>query len=130
MEKSRLARPARLERATKWFEATYSIQLSYGRVFTNCSLTAACSGCLLARPFLCFASQAKQSRLFARRHLSQPLTLEQTAHVYSLFLFKHTINKLMAAGVMPEILDACPKFKGLTTVIFSRDSFDRACMLP
>ena len=27
-----LARPARFELATKWFEATYSIQLSYGRV--------------------------------------------------------------------------------------------------
>jgi hypothetical protein len=28
----KVARPERLELPTKWFEATYSIQLSYGRV--------------------------------------------------------------------------------------------------
>ena len=29
---TKLARPARFERATAWFVARYSIQLSYGRV--------------------------------------------------------------------------------------------------
>ena len=30
-----MARPERFELPTKWFEATYSIQLSYGRVSTS-----------------------------------------------------------------------------------------------
>ncbi len=30
-----MARPERFELPTKWFEATYSIQLSYGRVIVN-----------------------------------------------------------------------------------------------
>ncbi len=33
--KSKVARPARFERATAWFVARYSIQLSYGRVSTR-----------------------------------------------------------------------------------------------
>ena len=32
LKKGGLARPARFERATAWFVARYSIQLSYGRV--------------------------------------------------------------------------------------------------
>ena len=30
-ERKKMARPERFELPTKWFEATYSIQLSYGR---------------------------------------------------------------------------------------------------
>ena len=32
-----MARPERFELPTTWFEARYSIQLSYGRVACNCS---------------------------------------------------------------------------------------------
>jgi hypothetical protein len=32
---NKMARPERFELPTKWFEATYSIQLSYGRVVSG-----------------------------------------------------------------------------------------------
>ena len=32
LRKEKMARPERFELPTKWFEATYSIQLSYGRI--------------------------------------------------------------------------------------------------
>jgi hypothetical protein len=36
--KKKMARPERFELPTNWFEASYSIQLSYGRVSANFTL--------------------------------------------------------------------------------------------
>jgi hypothetical protein len=45
-----LARPERFELPTTWFEARYSIQLSYGRVFENNNLGFFVRGsCLIKR---------------------------------------------------------------------------------
>ena len=46
-------------------------------------------------------------------------------HFYLLALFKATIKAAIAAGVIPEILEAAPMVKGRTAFNFNRTSFER-----